>query len=71
MSRDRQAWGGMIGGLPGLDGKEMDDVVAGNYQDAGISEQYREFERRRGYRIEPGMQDCAGSQKAGPDENLA
>lgn len=60
-SRERQAWGGMIGGLLGLDGNGVDDVVAGNYEDAEVSEQYREFERRRGYRIEPAADDGAGS----------
>ena len=52
-SQERQAWGGMIGALPGLVGEGADDAVAGNYQDAEVSEQYREFDRRRGYRIEP------------------
>ncbi|WP_229722670.1 hypothetical protein [Xylophilus rhododendri] len=42
----------MIGGLPGLDGNGVGDAVAGNYEDAQVSEQYREFERRRGYRID-------------------
>jgi cell filamentation protein len=51
----------MIGGLPGLDGNGVDDAVAGNYRDAEVSEQYREFERRRGYRIEPAADDGAGS----------
>jgi len=60
-SRERQAWGGMIGGLPGLDGNRVDDAVAGNYEDAEVSEQDREFERRRGYRIEPATDDGAGS----------
>jgi cell filamentation protein len=60
-SQERQAWGGMIGGLPGLDGKGADDAVAGNYQDAEVYEQYREFERRRGYRTEPAADDGAGS----------
>jgi len=50
--QDRRAWGGMISGLPGLDGKVANEAIAGNYQDAKVSEQYREFERRRGYRIE-------------------
>jgi cell filamentation protein len=52
-SQERQAWGGMIGALPGLVGEGADDAVAGNYQDAEVSERYREFDRRRGYRIEP------------------
>lgn len=60
-SRERQAWGGMIGGLLGLDGNGVDDVVAGNYEDAEVAEQYREFERRRGYRVEPAADDGAGS----------
>ena len=30
-----------------LDGNGVDDAVAGNYEDAEVSEQYREFERRR------------------------
>lgn len=60
-SRERQAWGGMIGGLLGLDGHGVDDAVAGKYEDAEVSEQYREFERRRGYRIEPAADDGAGS----------
>lgn len=60
-SQERQAWGGMIGGLPGLYGNGVDDAVAGNYRDAEVSEQYREFERRRGYRIEAAAGDGAGS----------
>lgn len=60
-SQERQAWGGMIGGLPGLAGKGADDAVAGNYQDAEVSEQYREFDRRRGYRIEPAKDDGTDS----------
>jgi len=56
-SQDRQAWGGMIGGLPGLNGKGEDDAVAGNYEDAEVSAQYREFERQRGYIIEPTTDD--------------
>ena len=60
-SQERQTWGGMIDGLPGLDGNGVDDAVAGNYQDAAVSEQYREFERRRGYRIEPAADDGARS----------
>lgn len=56
-NQERQAWGGMIGGLPGLDGQGAGDAVAGNYEDAEVSEQYREFERQRGYRIEPAADD--------------
>lgn len=56
-NQDRQAWGGIIGGLPGLNGKLVDDAVAGNHEDATVSEQYREFERRRGYLIEPAADD--------------
>jgi len=55
--QERHDWGGMIGGLPGLDGKGVDDAVAGNYQDAEVSEQYRKFEQRRGYRIKPAADD--------------
>lgn len=51
--KERQTWGGMIGGLPGLDGQGATDTIAGSYQDAQVAEQYREFERRRGYRIKP------------------
>lgn len=51
-SQERSAWGGMLSGMPGLAGKGAGDAVAGNYQNAEVSEQYREFERRRGYRIE-------------------
>lgn len=60
-SQERQAWGGMIGGLPGLDGKGVDDAVEGNYEDAEVSKQYREFEQRRGYRIEPAADNGLGS----------
>lgn len=52
-SQDRQGWGGMIGDLPGLNGKAEGDAVAGNYGDEEVSEQYREFERQRGYVIDP------------------
>jgi cell filamentation protein len=51
----------MIGGLPGLDGKGVDDAVEGNYEDAEVSKQYREFEQRRGYRIEPAADNGLGS----------
>ena len=61
-SQERQAWGGMIGGLPGLDGQGAGDAVAGNYEDAEVSEQYREFERQRGYRIEPAADDVSESE---------
>ncbi|MBB3193452.1 Fic/DOC family protein [Roseateles terrae] len=47
----RQVWGGMLNGLPGLDGQGPDHAVAGNYANAEVSDQYREFERRRDYRI--------------------
>jgi cell filamentation protein len=59
-SQERKAWGGMIGGLPGLDGNGVDDVVAGNFEDAEVSAQHREFERQRGYRIEPVTDNGAG-----------
>lgn len=51
----------MIGALPGLASKDADDAVAGNYQDAEVSEQYREFDRRRGYRIEPTVNSGSGA----------
>lgn len=51
----------MIGGLPSLDGIGVDDAVAGDYRDAEVSKQYREFERRGGYRIEPTAADGTGS----------
>lgn len=70
-SQDRQAWGGMIGGLPGLDGELVDDAVAGSYEDAAVSEQYREFERRRGYLIEPTADDGDVSAYPVPDRPLA
>jgi hypothetical protein len=40
-SQERQAWGGMIGGLLGLYVRGVDDAVAGNYKDSEVSEQYR------------------------------
>eukprot|EP01034_Spumella_vulgaris_P005175 gene5175-biopygen4546 len=61
-NQERQAWGGMIGGLPGLEGHGVGDAVAGNYEDAEVSEQYREFELRRGYRIEPAADDDSESE---------
>lgn len=62
-NQEREAWGGMLGGLPGLDGKGggADDAVAGNYTDAEVSRQYREFERRRGYHIDPSADNSNGS----------
>ena len=56
-SQDRQDWGGMIGGLPGLNGKAENDAVAGNYGDEEVSERYRQFERQRGYIIDPMADD--------------
>ena len=58
--QERRTWGGILGGLPGLDGNGVDDAVAGNYEDAEVSEQYRNFERRRGYRIDSPADDGAG-----------
>lgn len=51
--QDRHLWGGLIGALPGLDGQGTEDTIEGEYSDADVSEKYREFERRRGYRIGP------------------
>ncbi|HMO48962.1 MAG TPA: Fic family protein [Rubrivivax sp.] len=52
--QERQWWGGTIGSLPGLGGgKGTEDTIEGEYRDAEVSQKYREFERRRGYRIEP------------------
>lgn len=51
--RDRGLWGGVIGALPGLDGKGAEDTVEGEYRDAEVSQKYREFEQRRDYRIGP------------------
>lgn len=59
--QDRPAWGGLISGLPGLGGQGVADAIAGDYQDAEVSEQYREFERRRGYQIEPAADGGAGA----------
>lgn len=59
--RHRQSWGGMIGALPGLAGHGADDSVAGSYEDAEVVERYREFERRRGYRIQSAAEDGTGS----------
>lgn len=69
-SRKRHAWGGMIGGLSGLDGQGAVDSVAGNYDDAEVFEQYREFERRRAYGIEPATDDDARSALPVPGQGL-
>lgn len=58
--QERQLWGGAIGALPGLDGQGAEDTVAGEYRDAGVAEQYRYFEQRRGYRIEPHDPEARG-----------
>lgn len=47
-AQERHLWGGMIGSLAGLDGLGAEDTIAGEYSDAGVSQQYREFEQRRG-----------------------
>ncbi|OXJ06546.1 Fic family protein [Burkholderia sp. AU6039] len=52
-ARERRLWGGVIGSLPGLDGQGREDIIAGEYGDADVSQQYREFARRRGYQIGP------------------
>ncbi len=52
--QERHLWGGMIGTMAGLDGQGAEDTVEGEYSDADVSQKYREFERRRGYRIGPG-----------------
>lgn len=51
--QERHLWGGMIGSLAGLDGQGTEDTIAGEYSSADVSQQYREFEQRRGYRIGP------------------
>ena len=60
-TQGRPSWGGLIGGLPGLNGQATGDAVAASYQNADVAAQYREFERRRGYRISPTEDDGAGS----------
>ena len=52
--QERQLWGGVIDTLPGLDGQGTEDTIAGEYSDAKVSQQYRDFERQRGYSIESG-----------------
>ncbi len=59
--QENRGWGGMIDGLLSLEDHGVDDAVAGNHENEEVSEQYREFERRRGYRIEPATDDGAGS----------
>lgn len=54
--QERQLWGGAIGALPGLDGRGAEDTIAGEYRNAEVSQQYRDFEQRRGYRIEPDLE---------------
>jgi len=49
--QERHLWGGVISGLPGLDGQGAEDTVEGEYLDAEVSQKYREFEQRRGYRL--------------------
>lgn len=49
--QERPLWGGAISSLAGLDGQSGADTVAGEYTDAEVSRQYREFDRRRGYQI--------------------
>ncbi|AJK47363.1 Fic/DOC family protein [Burkholderia plantarii] len=51
--QERHLWGGMIGALAGLDGQGAEDTIAGDYSSAEVSQQYREFEQRRGYQIGP------------------
>ncbi len=52
LHQERQLWGGMIEALPGLDGQGTEDIIAGDYSDAEVSQKYRDFERQRGYRNE-------------------
>lgn len=49
--KERHLWSGTISTLPGLDGQGAEDIVAGEYSNADVSQQYREFKRRRGYQI--------------------
>ena len=51
--QERAWWGGAIGTLPGLDGRGTEDTVEGEYSDAEVSQKYRQFQERRGYRTEP------------------
>lgn len=51
--QERQRWGGVIGELAGLNGRGAEDTIEGEYREAAVTEKYREFEQRRGYRIEP------------------
>ena len=49
--QNRRLWGGVIGALPGLGGKETEDTVEGEYSDDDVSQKYRDFEYRRGYQL--------------------
>ncbi|RTL32500.1 MAG: cell filamentation protein Fic [Burkholderiales bacterium] len=51
--QERHLWGGAIGALPGLNGRGTEDTVEGEYRDEAVQQKYRDFEQRRGYRIEP------------------
>lgn len=51
--QERPLWGGVIDTLSGLDGQGPEDTIAGEHSDAEVARQYRDFERQRGYSVEP------------------
>ena len=51
--QERPLWGGVIDTLSGLDGRGPEDTIAGEHSDAEVARQYRDFERQRGYSVEP------------------
>lgn len=49
---DRKNWGTAIHSLRGLDGLSTEDRIEGDLGDSLVVEKYKEFEARRGYRID-------------------
>ncbi|MBC7603020.1 MAG: Fic family protein [Ramlibacter sp.] len=47
----RDAWIATIGDLSGLDGSNAGEEVAVSYADPAVAQHYREFERRRNYKL--------------------
>ena len=46
-------WASFAPDLKGLDGRHVDDVVDGSFDDLQVATKYEDFERRRGYEILP------------------
>lgn len=47
----RDEWGATIHAMPGLDGAQLGQDMSGSYSDPDVVKSYKEFERRRNYKL--------------------